>query len=846
MDIKDRLDDLVSHQKEVLKQYEELVQELNLNDSLNENIALRKEINNYNKLIEALKEEQAELLNENMNLKVSLKEQVINEKTSILNGSKKKIELYFKNEANKTINKLESLEATAKHKLDRIIKIAEKELNEERKETVLQIEKYKAELEQKVNLQKENLISEKENIFVGLKREYDELKNEGISNEVLEAKKKYNDIEVKIGLSWINKAGIIILLLGIATAMKYTYSTWFNDYLKAASGFLFGTVMLAVGEWFNRKDKNIFALGLSGGGIGILYSCVFSSYFILNILSMPISIAVSILITAVSLVLALRYHSLTICGISLIGGYLPFFSYVFAEGLLGSQIYIAMGYLLILNVLVLGICLKRKWIYINYLSFLLNMPCLVYLAFESPNKIISISYGILIFIIYLAITLLYPIKEKIKLKKMDLVLLGLNTIMNSFLVYELFEIAGYDSYKGLLALIYAVIYLLLGQFIYKSASQEKSTQALFYITAITFCILMIPFQFGIEWASLGWLIEAILIISYAVRKNAVKMEWAGWIILGLCFVDFMFLDFPWLAFEKNIIIKYTMVTLGLIYVLACYLKQLYGRELSKYTKKGRFLTYYKYFAIINTWVYLIRVTSILWDKYYNILGYYGFYYTVSIAFITSLFAYGISKVKVIQDKVVTGIAIVFYILVDLLGMGMNFSRVGESLNTVSRVIPVIILIAYDIFVFFSVKDLILKLIKKKGMSLEIYPISLAVYILGIPTLLLVKQFNISNINLVISIFFVVMSFAYITYGFRKKFVLIRRFGLGLSIFSTGKLFIFDLAFLNTVGKIVAYFCFGLVLIGISFIYHKLKTSIEDEGDNEHEKNSDYDNGPADF
>lgn len=57
-------------------------------------------------------------------------------------------------------------------------------------------------------------------------------------------------------------------------------------------------------------------------------------------------------IGVVSLVLSRRYKSMTICAISLVGGYLPFFSYVFFEGLTPTNVYIAMGYLHVLNILV--------------------------------------------------------------------------------------------------------------------------------------------------------------------------------------------------------------------------------------------------------------------------------------------------------------------------------------------------------------------------------------------------------------------------------------------------------------------------------------------------------------
>ncbi|MCT4595691.1 MAG: DUF2339 domain-containing protein [Anaeromicrobium sp.] len=829
MEIKNKIHDLLVNQKNILKEYEDLVEELNIDHGINENIELRKEINNYKKSLGEIKKRQAQLIGDNMGLKASLKEQMINEKIGILNGSKRKMDIYFKDETNKNINKLKTLEKSAKDKVKKLEIIAKKELGKEKEEIFSQIDMMKKEIERKIAIRKEKIEKEKDSLFEEIKREYDELKNEGVSHEVLEKKKKYNDIEVKIGINWINKAGIILVLLGVATGMKYTYSTWFNEYMKAISGFLLGAVLLGVGEWFNKKDKNLFALGLSGGGIGVLYLAVFSSYFILNILTMPVSIFLSILVTMVSLVLSKRYTSRTICGISLVGGYLPFFTYVFTQGISGTSVYIVMGYLFILNLLVLGLSLERRWVYINYLSFLLNIPCLIYLAFKSPSKIISICYGVMIFIMYLAITLVYPIREKIKLKKVDVALLGLNTVINCFLVYALFQVGGYYSYKGLLALIYGLIYLGLGQFIRKSASQEKSIEGLFYITAMTFSILMIPFQFGVGWASLGWLIEGILMIHYANKyygnkRDAEKMEFAGWIILGLCVLGFIIIDFMQMAITKYFTLRYTLISLGLIYVLSLYVGKLNKSELFKYTRKGKLLTYYKYFTIMNTWIYFMRITWVIYDEYIQV--YENFYFLISIALVTGLFAHFISRIKVIQDEVVNKIYIGFYILVDLLGFTMNFYKIGYGVgNSNYRVIGIVILILYNIFVLLSIKDLTWRFIKKRGISVEFYPMSMAIYILGATIILITNQFNLDNISLIISIFLLTMSFLYVIYGFKKNFMILRRFGLALSIFSTGKLFIFDLAFLNTTGKIVAYFSFGVVLIGISYIYHKLKNSM---------------------
>lgn len=137
MELKNKAKDLLKKQKDIINQYEELIRDLNSDNALSESIELKKEVDNYRKDTQKLKEEKRKLLNENMNLKISLKEQIINEKISILNASKKKIDMYFNNETNKKINKLELLEISAKDRLSKIKRIAQLELGVEKKRSFL-------------------------------------------------------------------------------------------------------------------------------------------------------------------------------------------------------------------------------------------------------------------------------------------------------------------------------------------------------------------------------------------------------------------------------------------------------------------------------------------------------------------------------------------------------------------------------------------------------------------------------------------------------------------------------------------------------------------------------------
>jgi len=205
-----------------------------------------------------------------------------------------------------------------------------------------------------------------------------------------------------------------------------------------------------------------------------------------------------------------------------------------------------------------------------------------------------------------------------------------------------------------------------------------------------------------------------------------------------------------------------------------------------------------------------------------------FYNIISIVTITIIFTYILSKIKIIRDKVVNSIVIILYLLVDIGGILLNTTKVGVGENGKLKVISIIILVIYNIFIFLNIKELIVKLINKRGLTIEYYPFTLSLYLLLTPIIFIINQFDLENINLIISIFMIIMSFIYIAYGFKKKYMVIRRFGLILSIFSIGKLLILDLAFLNITGKIIAYFCFGVILLGISFIYQKLSSSLQEE------------------
>jgi len=105
---------------------------------------------------------------------------------------------------------------------------------------------------------------------------------------------------------------------------------------------------------------------------------------------------------------------------------------------------------------------------------------------------------------------------------------------------------------------------------------------------------------------------------------------------------------------------------------------------------------------------------------------------------------------------------------------------------------------------------------------------------------LIVQYNMAFTSIALSIIYVIASLLWIIFGFVKRFVFMRRFGLCLSVLAIAKLFLLDLPGLTDGHRIVSYFAFGATLLGISFVYQyfskhftlKLSDTVEDRVEDE--------------
>jgi uncharacterized membrane protein len=840
---RDRLRAVQQQQDGLLKEYQALIEEYEGSDLVHENEALKQENEENRVILGELKIQAAKLRQDNSELRTALTEQILDEKLGILRVSRQKLQTYFASQNNAYLDRLTSFELETKQRIEAMFRQGSSELGQDQAQIAAMLGEVRGKLNESILLRRKWQRDAEQSMTGQLDSRMDAFAAEGVSEETLLRRRKQNRIEMRIGLNWINRLGILLLILAVGAGFRYSYSTWFNDYMKGSAFFLLGAIMLGGGEWLFRKGRGAFALGLIGGGVSVLYGSIFYSYFLLEIIGLWAGIGLSVLVTLSAVLLSLRYESRTICSMGLVGGYLPLFSYIGAFGLEGSAVYTAMGYLFVLNLLILLISLRKRWVIVNYISFLFNTPSILLLITLSDSSTAGILCAVLTFAMYLGITLWYPFQYKSKLGWLDFCLLGCNTAISCATLYILFLDAGLDEFTGALALVFCLMYLGLGVLLEKLMPQERESRLLFYVTSLTFAILMIPFQLGTAWWSIGWLVEGVVLTVYGHLYRFKAVERSGWGILLLCLGTFFGIDGLLRVSELNPMVdysnpffdlKYTFITAGMVIVALFYAIR-HSREeilLRSTPAEVQAAVWFKYAAILNFYVYVVYEALRLYDRAVpDGTAHSAFYKLLLAALLTAGLAYALPKVKVLYDAAVGNMVMLMYGITYAICIGITFSmpslQSGLSGSSGADLLVLGLLILFNLFVWFSGGRLLRTTLLRDYKNMELYPVVMGMYLLVLISAFLGVQMQFHDGGLAFSMVYLLLAVLFIMYGFRKRYLYIRRFGLGLSLLATGKLLLYDLTLLNTGSKIIAYFSFGLCLLGISYLYQRISARMEE-------------------
>jgi uncharacterized membrane protein len=168
-----------------------------------------------------------------------------------------------------------------------------------------------------------------------------------------------------LGGNTVLRVGVVLLFLGLAFLLRYaTEGVVVPVELRYASVAASAVALLALGWWLRLRNPS-YALMLQGTGVAVLYLTVFAAMRLHPLLDASAALALLVLVTLFSAILAVKQNALALAAVAALGG--------FAAPILtstGSGNHVALfSYFALLNTGILAIAWFKTWRVLNLIGF---------------------------------------------------------------------------------------------------------------------------------------------------------------------------------------------------------------------------------------------------------------------------------------------------------------------------------------------------------------------------------------------------------------------------------------------------------------------------------------------
>lgn len=174
-------------------------------------------------------------------------------------------------------------------------------------------------------------------------------------------------LETQFGLNWLNRIAIITLLFGVAFFFKYAVDNqWIGPGMRVALGIAAATFSLFIGEWMSLRNQKVFAQGLTGLGLALLYLSFYATFGFYHLLPQSVAFLLMALTTLAAGGLALHYSTPAVAVLGLLGGYLT--PVLLSTG--EDHPWVLFGYAFLLNLGGLTLVRLRRWLRLESLCMI--------------------------------------------------------------------------------------------------------------------------------------------------------------------------------------------------------------------------------------------------------------------------------------------------------------------------------------------------------------------------------------------------------------------------------------------------------------------------------------------
>lgn len=652
---------------------------------------------------------------------------------------------------------------------------------------------------------------------------------------------RHPDLEKFIGENLVSKIGIAVLVLAIGFFVKYAIDNdWIGPVGRVGIGVLCGGILIGIAHWM-RKQYQAFSSVLVGGGLAVLYCTIALAYHQYQLLGQTSAFIIMLVITAFSVLLSLLYDRQELAIIALVGGFITPFLVSNGKG----NYVVLFTYLLILNGGLLVIAYNKAWRLLNILAFgltaLLYASWLISLPYDAPAATYRGGwiFATIFYFLFFVINITYTIRSRKPFIASDFIILLLNTCLYFAAGLYLLEQLGLDRYKGLFSAGMGIFHLGMTWLLFTKYKVDKNILYLLIGITLSFVSLTAPLQLHGHYITLFWASETVL-LYWLFLKSKIRLFRLSSLLIWMAMLISLFMDWSNLYTSTKLVpIVFNGGFMTGVFVAICSGALFYLRQEPAWAKTSMItavIVLYLAGALELNWQIHTRLTdTIALDDLY--LAGYTWLYLLLFVQVTEHPRFTPFR---LMGTILLAAGVLLYLvsLPDIFGIQQTMLETGKFLvhfwaHWIGAILVLLILwqllkaertgrikIAPAAFTWL-ISIITVTLLSAEGQLL----VNALCYSKAHDLEDLARVYNKTGLPILWGL----CSFAFMWLGMHHKFKPLRIVSLVLFSITLVKLFLFDIRNIPIAGKIAAFFCLGVLLLVVSFMYQRLKKIIiEDE------------------
>jgi uncharacterized membrane protein len=342
-------------------------------------------------------------------------------------------------------------------------------------------------------------------------------------------------LETRIGGQWLNRIGIVAVLVGLSYFLKLAIENdWIGPGTRVAIGLVAGIGLILWSERFRARAFLAFAYSLKAIGIGALYLSLWAAFQFYHLVSAPVAFFAMILVTASSVAMSLTQNSELLAACALVGGFL---TPVLVSTNQNHEVAL-LSYVALLDLGIVWVVAVRGWQRLLLASSV--GTALLFAAWASSyyteeQLATTLAFASFFFLLYAAAPFL---GRKSALERYPNVLVALALFSASCYFAATYSML-YQHYRLELAWLTVAVAALF--FVLNRALQRREGSAhplfgpLYLALGVGFLTIAIPLKLESYWNTLGWIVEggALFWVAHRSGRMLLRILGTGAFLLGI-------------------------------------------------------------------------------------------------------------------------------------------------------------------------------------------------------------------------------------------------------------------------------------------------------------------------